>query len=92
MTIMQFVYLLLAGISAAVGQFAVTAAYCYAPAKEISVYDYSQVIFSAILGFFLFGQIPDRYSVIGYVLICGMAIFMFLYNTGKIGHKKASKS
>lgn len=92
MTIMQFVYLLLAGVSAAVGQFAVTAAYCYAPAKEISVYDYSQVIFSAILGFFLFGQIPDRYSVIGYVLICGMAIFMFLYNTGKIGHKKASKS
>ena len=92
MTIMQFVYLLLAGISAAVGQFAVTAAYCYAPAKEISVYDYSQVIFSAILGFFLFGQIPDRYSVIGYLLICGMAIFMFLYNTGKIGHKKASKS
>ena len=87
MTMMQLIYLLLAGISAAVGQFAVTAAYCHAPAKEISVYDYSQVIFSAILGFFLFGQVPDQYSVLGYVLICGMAIYMFLYNTGKIGKK-----
>lgn len=88
MTTMQLVYLLLAGVSAAVGQFSVTAAYCYAPAKEISVYDYSQVIFSAILGFFLFNQVPDQYSVLGYVLICGMAIYMFLYNTGKIGHKE----
>lgn len=88
MTTVQLIYLLLAGISAAVGQFAVTAAYCHAPAKEISVYDYSQVIFSAILGFFLFGQIPDSYSVLGYMLICGMAIYMFLYNTGKIGKKK----
>ena len=89
MTTMQLVYLLLAGLAAAGGQFSITAAYCYAPAKEISVYDYSQVIFSAITGFLLFGQVPDQYSVMGYLLICGMAIYMFLYNTGKIGRSKA---
>ena len=71
-------FLLLAGISGAGGQFAITAAYTYAPARDISVYDYTQVIFSAILGFFLFHQLPDRYSVIGYALICGMGIYMFL--------------
>lgn len=81
----QLGILLLAGLSAAGGQFAITSAYCYAPAKEISVYDYSQVIFSAILGYFLFSQVPDQYSIIGYILICGMAVFMFLYNTGKLG-------
>ncbi len=84
MSLTQVIYLLLAGLAAAGGQFAITAAYCYAPAKEISIYDYSQIIFSAILGFFLFGQIPDFYSGLGYVIICGMAIFMFLYNTGKL--------
>lgn len=86
----QIICLLLAGLAAAGGQFAITAAYCYAPAKEISVYDYSQIIFSAVLGYFLFGQIPDLYSGLGYVIICGMAVFMFLYNTGKlkIGIKK----
>ena len=91
MTMPQLLYLLMAGLAAAGGQFSVTAAYCYAPAKEISVYDYSQVIFSAITGFFLFGQVPDTYSIIGYLLICGMALYMFLYNTGKIGKKQAVK-
>ena len=84
MSLTQVIYLLLAGLAAAGGQFAITAAYCYAPAKEISIYDYSQIIFSAILGFFLFGQIPDFYSGLGYIIICGMAVFMFLYNTGKL--------
>ena len=88
MTGMQIVVLLLAGLSAAGGQFAITAAYCYAPAKEISVYDYSQVIFAAVMGFLLFGQVPDYLSVIGYILICGMAVYMFLYNTGKLERLK----
>ena len=88
MSMSQLIFLGLAGLSAAGGQFAVTAAYCYAPAKEISVYDYSQVIFSAVLGYFLFGQVPDAYSFLGYILIIGMAIFMFMYNMGKFGKNR----
>lgn len=76
----QIVILLLAGLSAAGGQFSITAAYCYAPAREISVYDYSQIIFSAVLGFFVFGQLPDALSWLGYGIICVMAVIMFLYN------------
>ena len=80
MTAEQVFILLMAGLCAAGGQFAITAAYCYAPASEISVYDYTKVIFSMILGFFMFGQMPDFYSWIGYVIICFMAILMFFYN------------
>lgn len=80
MTWAQLGFLLLAGLAAAGGQFAITAAYCHAPAREISVYDYSQIIFSAVLGFVIFGQVPDRFSVLGYVMICAMAVVMFLYN------------
>lgn len=80
MNVEQMIYLLLAGLAATGGQFTITAAYKYAPAKEISVYDYSQVIFAAIIGFFLFGQMPDGYSVIGYGVVCTMAILMFFYN------------
>ena len=79
----QIVILLLAGLAAAGGQFSITAAYCYAPAKEISVYDYSKIIFSTVLGFFVFGQIPDVFSWIGYGIICLMAVLMFLYNNKK---------
>lgn len=80
MTGAQLACLLLAGAAAAGGQFSITAAYSYAPARELSVYDYSQVLFSAVLGFFLFQQIPDGYSVVGYVLICGTAVCMYFYN------------
>ncbi len=80
MTGEQLLFLLLAGLSAAGGQFSITAAYFHAPAREISVYDYSQIIFSAALGFFLFDQIPDVLSWMGYAVICSMAVLMFLYN------------
>lgn len=83
MSLMQLAILLLAGLAAAGGQFSITAAYCYAPAREISVYDYSQIIFSAILGYLVFGQIPDALSWLGYGIICTMAVLMFLYNLGR---------
>ena len=73
-------YLLLAGAFACVGQLGITKAYVCAPAKEISVYDYTQVLFAAALGFFVFGEAPDWLSVLGYVLICGAGVGMFLYN------------
>ena len=55
----QIVILLLAGLAAAGGQFSITAAYCYAPAKEISVYDYSKIIFPQCLDFLSL----DRYRM-----------------------------
>lgn len=87
MTMRQLMALLGAGLSAAGGQFAITAAYSYAPAREISVYDYSQVIFAAGLGYVIFGQMPDGLSWLGYGVICVMAVVMFLYNNRKAGRQ-----
>ena len=80
MTTSQLILLLIAGLCAAGGQFSVTAAYKFAPARELSVYDYSQILFAAVTGFFVFNQIPDIYSFLGYAIICSMAILMFIYN------------
>ena len=78
MTGYQLLMLLLVGCCAAAAQFAVTAAYRCAPAKELSVFDYSQVLFSAIFGFLLFDQVPDALSWAGYLIIFGTAVAMFL--------------
>lgn len=86
-TPLQFLFLILAGLSAAGGQFSITAAYTYAPAREISIYDYSQIIFASALGFFVFADIPDIYSIIGYVIIVAMAFVMFIYNNRKANTK-----
>lgn len=83
MSPLQLLYLILAGTFACVGQLGITKAYLCAPAKEISVYDYTQVIFAAILGFFIFGDVPDWLSILGYILICGAGVAMFFYNKRK---------
>jgi drug/metabolite transporter (DMT)-like permease len=83
MTLFQLLVLIGAGVAAAGGQFAITAAYCHAPAREISIFDYTQIIFASLLGFVMFGQIPDVWSVAGYVIICSMAIAMFFYTAKK---------
>lgn len=80
MTLQQLLMLIGAGLMACGGQFAVTAAYTYAPAKEISVYDYTQIIFAAILGFIFLNQIPDSYSFLGYIIILCAGIINFIYN------------
>ena len=69
MSVQQLLFLLLAGLCAAVGQFSITAAYSNAPASKISIYDYTKILFSAIWGFLFLSQIPDRYSVLGYIII-----------------------
>ncbi len=87
----QLLCLIGAGLGAAGGQFAITAAYCNAPAKEISVFDYTQIIFTASLGFLMFGQVPDIWSFIGYIIIVSMAIIVFIYNNRKDEHKSEQK-
>lgn len=80
----QILCLILAGVCAAVGQFTITAAYSNAPGKEVSIFDYSQLIFAAMFGFVLFGNIPDILSVIGYIIIFGSSITLFIYNNRKV--------
>lgn len=79
MSLSQFVFLVLAGVSAAGGQFSITKAYTKAPARDISVFDYTQVLFAALLGFLFLDQIPDMLSLIGYVIIIGSAVFKWAY-------------
>ena len=71
----QLIFLILAGLSAAVGQFGITSAYKCAPAKDISVFDYTQVLFAALWGILFLGEIPVTLSIIGYIIIIGVAVF-----------------
>ena len=74
MELWQLGCLLGAGVCAALAQFSITAAYTCAPPKEISVYDFTQVIFTSVISICVFSTLPDIYSVIGYVIIVSMAV------------------
>lgn len=76
----QLLLLLGAGLASCGGQFAITAAYSNSPAREISIFDYSQIIFATLFSFFILGEVPDRYSFIGYAIICLASFIMFTIN------------
>ena len=83
MTATQLLCLLLAGLCATGGQFSITAAYTFAPAKEISVFDYSQVVFAALLGYLFLGQLADGLSYLGYLIIIATAVAKWIYTMKK---------
>lgn len=76
MTMYQLYMLILAGASATIGQYGVTFAYKYAAAKNISVFDYSQVLFSGIFGFIFFNELPDLQSIIGYIIVISVGVIL----------------
>lgn len=80
METVQFTYLILAGIFASLGQFGITFAYKYAPAREISIFDYTNIVFSALISLCLFGILPDYLSAIGYIIIFLASLYMFIFN------------
>lgn len=78
MTNVQIIYLMLSGVFATLGQFGLTIAYSYAPAKDISIFFYTTVLFSAIIGFILFNETPDLLSYLGYIIIFFASYYMFV--------------
>ena len=77
-TFQQVLLLCGAGLCATGGQFSITAAYSHAPAREISVFDYVQIIFATIFGILFFGELPDGWSFLGYAFIGVASLTMFL--------------
>ncbi|MFS1511076.1 DMT family transporter [Chengkuizengella sp. SCS-71B] len=80
MSLQQLIYLLLAGVFATVGQFGITLAYKFAPANEISIFFYMNVVFSTVISMIIFSQTPDVFSVVGYIVIFSAAFYMFVKN------------
>ncbi len=57
------------GVSALIAQLFMTNAYQYAPASELSIYSYSDIIFSFMIGLVVWFELPDVLSLFGGVLI-----------------------
>lgn len=76
----QLLFLLLTGVFAAGGQYLLTLAYKHAKASEISVYNYSHVVWAFIIGLLFFGEIPNMIAIIGTLLIVGTGVALWTYD------------
>lgn len=76
--------LCLIGIFAAGGQIGLTYAYQKAPASAVSIYDYSGIIYSALLGYFLLGEELTASTALGALLITAGGLWSYLYDRKKV--------
>ena len=58
------------GVMASLGQLLLTRAYSHAPAAQVGPFAYSTVVFAAVAGWVLWGEVLDAYSLTGALLVC----------------------
>lgn len=74
----ELILLILLGLLAALGQIALTSAYNSCEASEVSIYDYSNIIFSTLLAYIFLSEVPDTLSIIGALLIITASFILFI--------------
>lgn len=79
-TPLQLLWLVLMGLAASGGQSLMTKAYQHAPAAQVAVFDYSQIVFALVLGLLLMGQEADLFTLGGAALITLAGILLYIFN------------
>ena len=71
-------YLMIVGIAfvGVIAQFSVTKAYAIASPSLIAPFEYTALIWSALLGYLVWSDIPDVYAIAGAFLIIGSGVYV----------------
>ncbi|HML36339.1 MAG TPA: DMT family transporter [Bacillota bacterium] len=77
----DFFLLLLMGVFGGFGQIALTYAYRMAPASEVSIYNYSGILFSMFLGYIVLGETVAHTSLIGGALVILASLLTYRYSS-----------
>lgn len=66
------------GLSGGIGHFLLIRAYHHAPASTLTPFIYTQLIWATLLGWLVFGQFPDAWSLSGIAIIAASGLWMAL--------------
>jgi drug/metabolite transporter (DMT)-like permease len=72
----ELALLALVGALGAVGQFCQVRAFAAGELMAVAPIDYSRLIFAGIMGFLLFAELPDRYTLVGAAMIIGSTLYI----------------
>ena len=64
------------GFLGALGHYLMIKAYGLAPASLLAPFDYTTLIWATILGFVLFGDLPDTWTVLGAIIIMSSGLYL----------------
>lgn len=79
-SLVDFLLLVLMGIFGGFGQIALTYAYRLAPAAEVSIYNYSGILFSMLLGYLVLGETVSTNSLAGGGLVVLASLLTYRYS------------
>ena len=71
-------YIILMGILASIAFICVFKAYSNYSTSITSIFEYSLIIWSIIIGYFLFDDIPTIRTIIGVIIVIGAGVYIFL--------------
>jgi S-adenosylmethionine uptake transporter len=80
----DWLWLIAIGAVATFGQLAITSAYAAAEATVVVPFDYTRLLFAALIGYAAFGEIPDAWTWLGAAVIAASAVY--------IAHREAVRS
>jgi drug/metabolite transporter (DMT)-like permease len=66
---------ILIGVASTAGQWIVVLAFRYADASVLAPFSYTQLLWVSILGFLLFGEVPDIWTVTGAAFIVASGLY-----------------
>lgn len=75
-TLIQFGWLLLAGVLGAVGQEFLARAYDAGEVSIVAPFDFMRLPIAALLGYIAFSELPDAWSIAGTVVIVAAALYL----------------
>jgi drug/metabolite transporter (DMT)-like permease len=64
------------GFLGALGHYLMIKAYEIAPASLLAPFDYTTLIWATILGFVMFGDLPDTWTVLGAIIIMSSGLYL----------------
>jgi drug/metabolite transporter (DMT)-like permease len=81
-------WLIVVGVCAVLGHLAYTRSFAVADASAVVPYDYSRLIFTAILAFFIFGQVPDIFVWTGSGVIALATLYITRRETAAVRNRR----
>ena len=66
------------GLTSYGSQIFMAQAYRYGEATAVTPFEYTRLLFVAIIGYFIYEELPDEWTVTGAILICGSTLFIAL--------------
>ncbi len=78
----QLAWLLGIAVLFATTQFCMTRAYATTEASQLAPFQFTLLVFAALVGFVGFGEVPDVWTCLGGALIAGSAIYVALREAG----------